>query len=101
MKRVRLPIKRMPNIVPPVQRDHVPRQFGDQLRFVENDVAPEHHLSATLFHCAIDLQEEVQIDPLLAALLHFGFASAQTQIKRLIASDVEKPAGKVGKELVV
>src|SRR5205823_1000298 len=48
----------------------------------------------------MNFQKEFQIEPVLAALIGFGFAFTQSKIECLIATDVELFAGKMRQEFV-
>ena len=63
---------------------------------MQYDITPELHGPAVFSHLFVDLQKEVQVHSLLAHFLAQIFAFSGSQIKGLIASNVELLAGKVG-----
>ncbi len=76
-------------------------QFWNQLRIFQNDVAPEHHFFAARGNFAVNLFQEIQIDPTFAAFIAKLFALAAAQIPGLVAADVEEFARKVRQQFIV
>ena len=77
------------------------RELAEQLRPLENDVSPEHHPPAASRCGTMDLQQEIEINPLATVGLHLRLAAAQPKVKCLIAPHVQQPARKVRQKLVV
>src|SRR5690606_22164010 len=68
---------------------------------LENDVAPELHPSSPGGYALVELEQEVEVHAVLAALLDPRLAPALAELPRLVAADVEGAAAEVRQQFVV
>ncbi len=91
----------MIRLITPHQRDRVAGQLRDELRMMQDDVAPEVHGPPVPGHPLVHRAQEIQVNPPAAAFRTGRLAPALAQVHRLVAADVEAPAGEVRQQLVV
>ena len=94
-----LGVEGMIGFIAPVQGDRIRGQLRDEVRFLENDVAPEHHSPAMADDEIVHAAKKIEIDLMHAAAAAFVFASALADVEGLIAADVEQAAGEIRQEL--
>src|SRR5207248_7471638 len=94
-------VEGMAGLIAPIQGDEVAGQFGDKFRVVQDDVAPKHHALAAGRDFAVDLLEEIEIDPAFAAGGAAALALAEAEVPGLVAADVEARAREVRQQLVI
>jgi len=79
-----LSVKVKVGLIAPSEHNQILRQFIDQFRVMDNNIAPRHHDFAALHDLLMDFEQEVEIDLTAAPLLHQGFAAPLPQVVGLV-----------------
>src|SRR5262245_47831142 len=69
-----LALEWMVGFVTPVQSNQIFRQFLDQFRIMQNDVAPEHHSAAASRDFPVNALQKIEVDAAFADFLTQTFA---------------------------
>ena len=83
-------VERRVGLVAPRARDHVLRQGVEYRGLAQRDVGPEHRARAEIQRRACDLRDVVAVDRCLALVRDGVGRSAGSDVRGLIAADIEK-----------
>ncbi len=94
-------IKRMMRLVPPFEQRRIRRQLRNQLRMIENNIAPHLNALAVRLRQRIAVIHPIDIHLPYADLLCKLPRPPLAQVPTLIATNIKLPAAEVRRELVI